>query len=58
MSQTYITITAKEWREIGGNTLADCVLDHEKITVLQSEYFEKKGIVPAAEEPAAEEPAE
>lgn len=54
----YITITAKEWREIGGDTLADCVLDHEKITVLQSEYFEKKGIAPAAEEPAAEEPAE
>lgn len=48
MSAPYVTITAKEWREIGGDTLAEAVLDTEKITVLQSQYLELKEAKEAA----------
>lgn len=56
----YCQITAKEWREIGGDTLSEGVQDHEKITVLVSEVQRLKGEAPAepASIPEPEAPAE
>jgi hypothetical protein len=51
----YCTITAKEWREIGGDTLSEAVQDNEKITVLVSEVQRLKGEAPAEPEAPASE---
>jgi len=51
----YCTITAKEWRELGGDTLSEAVQDHEKITVLVSDVQRLKGEAPAEPEAPASE---